>query len=272
MRYILFILFSISLFNCSEYQKALKSTNTAEKFNLGTSLYDAEKYAKANRLFAQIVPVYRGKPQAEKLMFMYSSSLYKMGDFYLSGYQFDNFTSTYVNSQKLEEASFLGAKSYYELSPIYSKDQTETVTAIEKLQLFINQFPDSKYLAEANTLIQELDFKLEKKAFEIAKQFNYTAYYDTSDYEAAISSFDNFIVDFPGSELREDAMYLRLDSAYKLAVNSIESKKQSRLNTALDYYRVLIEAYPETKFFDEIQKMNAEMLLALEQINLKANT
>ena len=73
MRYILFILFSISLFNCSEYQKALKSTNTAEKFKLGTSLYDAEKYAKANRLFAQIVPVYRGKPQAEKLMFMYSS-------------------------------------------------------------------------------------------------------------------------------------------------------------------------------------------------------
>ena len=67
-------------------------------------------------------------------------------------------------------------------------------------------------------------------------------------------------------------MYLRLDSAYKLAVNSIESKKQSRLNTALDYYRVLIEAYPETKFFDAIQKMNAEMLLALEQINLKANT
>ena len=142
-------------------------------------------------------------------MFMYSSSLYKMGDYYLSGYQFDNFTSTYVNSQKLEEASFLGAKSYFELSPIYSKDQTETVTAIEKLQLFINQFPDSEYLAEANTLIQELDFKLEKKAFEIAKQFNYTAYYDTSDYEAAISSFDNFIVDFPRLRIKRRCYVLK---------------------------------------------------------------
>ena len=115
-------------------------------------------------------------------------------------YQFDNFTSTYVNSQKLEEA-FLGAKSYYELSPIYSKDQTETILLL-KTTMFINLFPDSKYLAEANTLIQELDFKLEK-AFEIAKQFNYTAYYDTSDY-GCISSFNNFIVDFPGSDLRED--------------------------------------------------------------------
>lgn len=272
MRYITVLLFSLAMLSCSEYQKALKSTNTAEKFKLGTTLYESGKYAKANRLFAQIVPVYRGKPQAEKLMFMYCNSLYNMGDYYLSGYQFDNFTSTYINSTKLEEASFFGAKSYYELSPIYSKDQTETVKAIEKLQLFINQFPNSQFLAEANELIKELDFKLEKKAFEIAKQFNYTAYYNSSDYEAAISSFDNFIVDFPGSELREDAMYLRLDSAYQLAVNSIDSKKQNRLNAALEYYRVLVEAYPDSKYFDTVQKMNAEMLLALEQIKLKANT
>ena len=94
-----------------------------------------------------------------------------------------------------------------------------------------------------------------KKAFEIAKQFNYTAYYDTSDYEAAISSFDNFIVDFPGSELREDAMYLRLDSkAYQLAINSIESKKQIRLNTALDYYRALMKHILKLNFLMQFKK------------------
>ena len=102
-------------------------------------------------------------------MFMYSNSLYKMGDYYLSGYQFDNFTSTYVNSQKLEEA-FLGelrvTTNYHQYTV---RDQTETVTAIEKLQLFINQFPDSEYLAEANSLIQELDFKLEKESFRNSK-------------------------------------------------------------------------------------------------------
>ena len=67
-------------------------------------------------------------------------------------------------------------------------------------------------------------------------------------------------------------MYYRLDSAYQLAINSINSKKQKRLNAALEYYRVLIEAYPESKFFDTAQKMNTKMLLALEQIKLKANT
>ena len=70
--YLLLIVITFS--SCSEYQKALKSEDIAVKFKLGTELYDAGKYGKANRLFAQIVPGYRGKPQAEKLMFMYSNS------------------------------------------------------------------------------------------------------------------------------------------------------------------------------------------------------
>ena len=98
------------------------------------------------------------------------------------------------------------------------KNKQKLIEALEKLQLFINKYPDSEYLAEANTLIKELDFKLEKKAFEIAKQYNKIAYFESSDYEAAIKAFDNFLVDYPGTSFREEAMFYRLDSAYKLAV------------------------------------------------------
>ena len=197
--FLIVVLFS----SCSEYQKALKNEDIAEKFRIGTELYDAGKYSKANRLFAQIVPGYRGKPQAEKLMYMYSNSYYMMKDYYLSGHQFERFESAYPNSEKAEEASFLGAKSYYMLSPVYSKEQKETVEAIEKLQLFINKYPNSQYLAEANTLVKELDYKLEKKVFEIAKLYNKVAYFESSDYEAAIKAFDNFLIEYPGTSFRE---------------------------------------------------------------------
>src|SRR5210317_637753 len=166
------VVFITLLTSCSEYQKALKAEDIATKFKMGQELYNNGDYSKANRLFAQIVPNYRGKPQAEKLMYLYSNSYYQMKDYYVAGYQFERFASSYPESEKLEEASFFSAKSYYMLSPVYSKDQTETKEAIEKLQEFINLFPESQYLEEANKLVQELDFKLEKKAFEIAKQFN----------------------------------------------------------------------------------------------------
>ncbi|MCL6295967.1 outer membrane protein assembly factor BamD [Jejuia spongiicola] len=257
------------LSSCSEYQKVLKNEEIAPKFKMGEALYNEGKYSKANKLFAQIVPNYRGKPQAEKLMFLYSNSFYKMKDYYVAGYQFERFASSYPKSEKLEEASFLSAKSYYMLSPIYSKDQKETVEAIEKLQAFINLYPESEYSKEANELVKELDFKLEKKAFEIAKQYNKIAY-TSIELEAAIKSFDNFIFDFPGSTLREDALFYRFDSAYKLGINSVEYKKEARLKTAKEYYEAFKKKYTNSKHIEAIDNMAIEIDETLKNYSTKS--
>ncbi|MBP2834359.1 outer membrane protein assembly factor BamD, partial [Aquimarina sp. U1-2] len=70
MRTTLFSILVIAciLSSCSEYQKILKSEDVALKFKMGDSLFQEGKYEKANRIFAQIVPKYKGKPQAQKLM------------------------------------------------------------------------------------------------------------------------------------------------------------------------------------------------------------
>ncbi|WP_053992598.1 outer membrane protein assembly factor BamD [Mangrovimonas sp. TPBH4] len=260
----------LSLSSCSEFQKALKSEDIAEKFRVGTELYEQEKYGKANRLFAQIIPQYRGKPQAEKLTYMYAKTYYEMGDYHLSGYQFERFETAYPRSEKAEEASFLSARSYYMLSPVYSKEQKETVQALDKLQIFLSKYPDSEYLPEVNKMVKELDYKLEKKAFEIAKQYNQIAYFDASDYEASIKSFDNFLLEYPGSTFREEAMYYRLDSAYRLAINSMQYKKEARLMTAQGYYNSFIKYYSDSKFAEEANRMNDELTAELNKFETKS--
>lgn len=264
------LLLTVVLSSCSEYQKALKSEDIATKFKMGTELYDAGKYSKANKLFAQIVPQYRGKPQAEKLMYMYANTYYEMRDYYLAGYQFERFENQYPKSEKAEEALFLSAKSFYELSPVYSKEQIETVTAIEKLQMFINKYPESEYLPQANKLIQELDYKLERKAFEIAKLYNKIANFESADYEASIKAFDNFLLDYPGTTFREEAMYYRFDSAYKLGINSVEYKREDRLNTAIKYYNAFHKAYPESEFNSEAEEMINELQTAIQHYSIKS--
>lgn len=258
------LLITLVLSSCSEYQKALKSEDIATKFKLGTELYDAGKFSKANKLLAQIVPQYRGKPQAEKLMYMYSNSFYQMKDYYLAGYHFERFEGQYPKSEKAEESLFLAAKSFYQLSPVYSKEQKETVTAIEKLQLFINKYPDSDYLPEANILIHELDYKLERKAFEIAKLYNKIANFDSEDYEASIKAFNNFLLDYPGTTFREEAMYYRFDSAFRLGINSVERKREERLNTAVKYYNAFYKAYPESQHSADAVKMITELQTAVQ--------
>ena len=265
--YIFFI--AIAFSSCNEYQKALKSESIAEKFKLGTKLFDEGKFNKANRLFVQIVPKYRGKPQAEKLMYMYSSTFYETQDYYTANYQFERFISAYPESEKIQEAAFLAAKSYYQLSPRYSKEQKETIDALEKLQGFINSYPESPYAEEANLLVKELDYKLEQKAYEIAKQYN-TIGPHTRNFEAAIKAFDNFLINFPGSTFREDALFYRLDSASKLATKSVEWKQEDRLNKTIDYYSQFIKIYPNSKHLEDANKMNEDAAELLKNFNTKS--
>lgn len=254
MNKIFFILIlAITLGSCSSYQKALKSEDVTLKYEVATKMYESGKYTKAIRLFEQIAPTYRGKPGAEKMFYMFAQSYYKTKQNYLAGYQFESFASSYPKSEKVEEAAYLSAESYSKESPRYSLDQGNTDKAIDKLQNFINLYPNSQYLPQANVLVKELREKLEKKAFEIAKQYNTIGGY-TRDYSAAIKALDNFIADYPGTPLKEDALYYRFDSAYTLAINSIENRKKERLDFAKGAYATLIKFNASTKYKEEADK------------------
>jgi outer membrane protein assembly factor BamD len=248
--------------SCSEYQKALKSEDVAVKLDAATKQYEAEKYNKAIRLFEQIAPAYRGKKEAENLFYMFAQSYYKTKQYYLAGYQFESFSSLYPNSAKAEEAAFLGAKSYSELSPVYSLDQTDTDKAITKMQTFMDKYPNSQYFSEANTTIKALREKLEKKAFEIAKQYN-----TVSDFKSAIKALDNFIADFPGTPFKEKALYYKLDSSYKLAINSVPAKMEERLNAAKANYDALLKFNSNTEFKDVADEMLARIDKELQQFS-----
>ena len=259
-KFLAFILLISFFTSCSEYQKAMKSEDLAVKLQVATKMYEAKKYNKAIRLFEQIAPAYKGKPQSERMFYMYAQSLYKTEQYYLAGYQFDSFVSSYPRSEKVEESSFLGAKSYSKLSPKYSLDQTDTNKAIEKLQNHIDTYPESKNLAEANALVKELREKLEKKAYENAIIYN-----NVANYKAAMVAFDNFIINYPGTPFKEKALYYKFDSAYNLAVNSIATKMKERLENAKTAYANLIKFKPDTEYKAKADQMLAKIDKDLQQ-------
>ncbi|MGY5847990.1 outer membrane protein assembly factor BamD [Salegentibacter sp. HM20] len=236
--------------SCSEYQKVLRSEDTGLKYTTAEKLYNEaqeensnKKYRKAARLLEQIAPEYRGKPQGEKLSFLFADSYYQLGDYYLSSYQFERFIQSYPNSQRLEEAAYKKAISHYHNSPRYDLDQADTNKAIGELQNYIDTFPDGEFVDDANEKVAELRTKLEKKAYEIAKQ-----YHHTENYVAAMTAFTNFIADYPGSPFRELAYYYRFDSAYQYAINSYRNLMEERLAQAETYAKSYKKYFPEGEY------------------------
>lgn len=240
------ILISVAT-SCNAYQKMLNNPDVKDKYKAAEAYYDTGEYRRANRLYEQILPSYRGKPQAQRVIFYFADTYLQTKDYYLAAYQFESFVKSFPKSDKLQEASFLAAKCYYLLSPRYSLDQTNTNDALDKLQIFIDNYPNSEFLDEANSYVQELQTKLEKKDFEISKQ-----YYTIRDYKAAIKSLDNFIGSYPGTPYREDALYYKFLSSYEIATNSVYYKKLDRLKDLQGIYDIITRYYPETLFLEDL--------------------
>ena len=248
--------------SCSDYQKLLNGDDTSEKYKQAEIYFNNGEYRKANRLLEQIIPKYRGKPQAQRIIFFFAESYFQTKSYLLAAYQYENFVKSYPKSDRIQEASFKAAKSYYFQSPKLSLDQEDTFTAIEKLQIFINLYPNSEYAEEANQMIAELQEKLEKKEFEIAKQ-----YYTIRDYRAAIKSNEIFIASFPGTKFREEALYTKFIASFEIAINSIDSKKTERLEELQQQYNVILRYYPETLFLEDLNKKISQVNAELEKNN-----
>lgn len=252
---LLYIALSVVLLSgCSEYQKVLKQSDVKKKYDMAEKLYNEGDYKRAIRIYEQIVPQYVGKPQGERLQYFYADAYYQSEDYYLAAYQFERFSKSYPRSDKAEEAAFMGAKSQYLTSPRYSLDQNETQKAIDRLQVFINTHSQSEYLEEANKMMEDLRGKLEKKSFEIAKQYN-----RISDYNASIKSFEIFFENFPGSLYKEDAMFYDYLARYNLAVNSVYGRKKERIASAKEAYNSLKNEYPESKYISRSDKMFSDL-------------
>ena len=241
----------VLLSSCGEYQKVLNKGKAEDQYKMATSLFEEGKYNKAITLFEKIIPAYARKPQLERIQYMVAMANYNTKNYDLASYYFNRFISNYPNSSKIEEASYLVAHSYYLATPKYSRDQKDTQKALQALQNFIDKYPSSDKIESTNKYFEDLTHRLEKKSFEIAKQ-----YYHIEDYKAAIMSFDNFVLDHIGSSYKEDALYYKFKAANDLAIKSVLSKKEKRLKVAIAAQAKFKKNFPDSEKMKEVTKLN----------------
>jgi len=266
MRKVLFVIALVAtLFSCSEYSKVMKSSDPELKFNKAVEYYNEDDCYRALPLFEELIALVRGTKRAEEVYYYYAQTHYCIGDYYLANYYFKNFVKTYPNSKFSEECLFMAAMCSYGNSPKYSLDQTDTRTAINEFQLFLDRYPSSSLKDSCNNMIYRLREKIEIKDVEIAK-----LYVKTEKYKSAVIALEDAIQRYPDSQHREEMMYLMVKSNYLLAENSFEDKKLDRFtNTTKSYYN-FVASFPESKYVNDAERYFENSLKEIDRI--KGNT
>lgn len=245
--YFLIFFIVIQLLGCSKYQKALKGSDNEKKYELAMAYYEKGDYLRALQLFDQLMPIVRGTDKSEKIHYAYAYCYFNQEDYILASYYFKQFVKNFPSSELAEECYFKSAYCMYLDSPKSSLDQTNTYDALKELQLFINMYPNSERREECNQLIDNLRFKLQTKAYDIAK-----LYYKMEDYVAALTAFENLLKDYPDTEYKEDILYYKILCYYHYAELSVESKKKERYQSTIDAYEKFNTFFPESEYQKEV--------------------
>lgn len=235
---------------CSDFRKLQKSSDWQVKYDAAMEYYQDKDYYRAIVLLESVLPIIRGTKTAEDAQYYYAYAHYYDRKYILSAHYFKNFYDTYTRSKYAIEALYMHAYSLYLQSPIPSLDQGSTMEAIEAMQLFINRYPYSEYKDQAEQILDELQQKLEVKAYKSA-----LLYYKLGRYDAAIIAFNNFQKDYPDSKLNEDISYWKVAAQFQLAEESISSKQKERYFTTIEYYQSFIDKYPNSKFIKDAEKL-----------------
>jgi len=263
---ILFFALIVTLGSCGKYQKLAKHGSTPEKYEAAMKYYEQDDFYHSQQLLDELIVVLRGTNKLEKAYYYYAQTYYKEGDYMVASYHFKYFAKTFPKSEYAEECLYLSAYCKFLDSPPANLDQSSTVTAINEMQMFINMYPESEKVYEANEIMDKLRKKLVIKDFENAKQYLTTEY-----YKAAVYAFERHLKKFPGSPFKEEAMYLTIEADYIYASKSINYRQEERYTKTLSAYNDYASKYPDGVFAKKAERYKNSAKHGIEKIKKQNN-
>ncbi len=245
----------LGLSSCGKFEKFRKSADLPTKYKAAVNYYKKKDFSKAGILFDEIMPLMKGDSTQELATFYQAYCDFNLGSYTLASTHFKKFAEVFSRSEYAEEAIYMSAFSLYKDSPNFNLDQTGTLAAINEIQSYLNNYPETKFKDDCTNIIKELRKKLEKKAYEKAKLYYKTSPFNIASLKSSVIEITNFQRDFPDSDYNEEMAYMKVLAQYDLAKSTIESKQKERYAEASKFYLELIDKYPQSAYWKEGEKM-----------------
>ena len=180
-------------------------------------------------------------------------------DYYSATEYFQTYVKTYPNGKHAAHCKYMVGYCYYLDSPDARLDQTSTDNAVLALQEFIDIYPESEKVQEANKLLEELADKLAYKEYQNADLYYNLGNYLGNNYESAIIVSENAIEQYPSNKYREELLFIILKAKYQQAIMSVEVRREERYQDALDEYYAFVTEYPDSKHKYQLKRIYSEI-------------
>lgn len=258
---LLLVVLAIGLSACAGSGR-LRYETPKEAFDKGLAEYESGDYAKAAEYLQGVFDFGRTHQWAADAQILLARAYRANEDYLLAANEYTRFTQIYRSDPRVADAEYELAMTYFDRSPAYRLDQTDTERAIVQFQLFIERYGSNPLVQEAQERITELRGKLARKQIHTAELYERREYYN-----AAAVSFEAAFDRFYDTEYADDALLGALKAYFQYAKLSIRARQLERLELAESSYDRLIQIFPDSPLVKEAETVYAEVRAMMESLN-----
>ena len=234
----------------SQFELLLNSSDVDAKYEAAFQYFNEGKYSKAATLFESMAVLTNGTERDDTVRYYWGLSNYNFKDYYTAETNFEKFIETFPRSPFASDARFLRIDCLFRQTLRYELDQAPTYKAMSAISEYILEYPNNTHMKECKDMLEELNARLDKKAYEAAK-----LYYKMEDYLASRVAFRNVLKDDAENMYREDILYYIAMSSYKYAHMSVPEKQRERYLTFIDDYLNFIGELPDSHYRKELDAL-----------------
>ena len=189
----------ILLVGCSKKDVHLEE-DLSPRFEKAMGYFDKGKYSRAKDEFDYIIMADPGSKISNESQYYMAESMYQIKEYDEASIAFDRYVRFSPDYSKIEKARYRICECAINLSNSYQREQSQTQRALGQLQMFIEDFPASDLINDAEDAMLALRLKLAQKDYEVGRM-----YLKLEEYDSALIYFRSVLNHYYDTSFSDDA-------------------------------------------------------------------
>ena len=210
-------LIAVLLFSCSKEEPELNIPADKEKsfeiYREAIKAMEVGDYFAASKKFSQAEVILPNVEFAAKSSLMASYCLYLINFYPEATANLESFLNKYPADKNIAYAQYLDAIIFYEQILDEKKDIKPLLKSKEKIELFLNKFPETDYALDLKFKMDLINNQLAAKEMYIAKY-----YISTKKWIPAINRLKTITTDYSETVFIEEALHRLVEVYYKIGL------------------------------------------------------
>ena len=189
----------ILLMGCGKKNVHLEE-DLSPRFEKAMGYFDKGKYSRAKDEFDYIIMADPGSKISNESQYYMAESMYQIKEYDEASIAFDRYVRFSPDYSKIEKARYRICECAINFSNSYQREQSQTHRALEQLQMFIEDFPASDLINDAEDAMLALRLKLAQKDYEVGRM-----YLKLEEYDSALIYFRSVLNHYYDTSFSDDA-------------------------------------------------------------------